>query len=448
MDDNSKVITELEESTSEVGRFADSYASFNRIINSLQRKYIELKDEFSAQNEELVRANRKLVSLTAQNIQATEFLNGVLESITAGVIAVDSNGRITHFNPAASLILGISRQEPLGKHYRDVILPGEPSDANALRSVETGRSFDAVEKKVELDDGSWLHLSVSTAIIKDHEGISIGAVEVFHDLTKMKKMEKELTRLNTLAALGEMAATIAHQVRNPLAAIGGFASLLDRDLEEGDRKKELVGKMIKGVKSLNDTVETLLSYTRTEEISRSDVDYRAFVKSTIEQFKTDNASRLARFEIQFGNDVTGAESCGKISVDRMLFRQIFFNILTNAVDACKEEGTVTVETRTLPRAAALAKYGERMMLGVDETVMETVITDNGPGVDAEHINHIFSPFYTTRREGTGLGLAVAWKIMKAHGGEIKVENVSEGTGAAFYLLLPIPVNTVCAEQQI
>jgi PAS domain S-box-containing protein len=448
MDDNSKVITELQAETTEVGRFADSYASFNRIINSLQRKYIELKDEFSTQNEELVQANRKLVALSAQNIRATEFLNGVLESITAGVIAVDSNGRITHFNPAASLILGIPRNEPPGKLYRDVILPGDPSDANALRSVETGRAHDAVEKKVELKDGSWLHLSVSTAIIRDHEGVAVGAVEVFHDLTKMKKMEQELTRLNTLAALGEMAATIAHQVRNPLAAIGGFASLLDRDLPEGDRKKELVSKMIRGVKSLNDTVETLLGYTRTEELSRSEVDYHAFIQATIDQFKVDNAARLDGFSIAYGHDQQTQPATGKVSIDRMLFRQIFFNILTNAVDACKDGGAVKIETKTLNRASALARYGEKLMLGVDETVLETVITDNGPGVDAEHINHIFSPFYTTRREGTGLGLAVAWKIMKAHGGDIRVENVSEGTGAAFYLLLPIPVNSVCVEQQI
>ncbi len=445
MDDNSRAIRELTEDSTDIGRFADSYASFNRIINSLQRKYIELKDEFSAQNEELVQANRKLVALTAQNIGATEFLNGVLDSITAGVIAVDHKGRITHFNPAASLILGIPRREPLGQLYRDFVVPGDPPDANALRSVETGRSHDSVEKKIELKDGSWLFLSVSTAIIRDNEGAAIGAVEVFHDLTKMKRMEQELTRLATLAALGEMAATIAHEVRNPLAGIGGFAALLDRDLTEGDPKKELVHKIIRGVNNLNDTVETLLSYTRSEEINRVDVNYPSFIRSTIDQFRIDNAARLQRFDITYVTQQPPWIDTEVVSIDKMLFRQIFFNILMNAVDACKDGGMATVQTRTLPRPTALARYGEKMMLGVNETVCETVITDNGPGIEPEHIDHIFAPFYTTRREGTGLGLAVAWKIMKAHGGEIRVENVSEGTGAVFYLLLPIPVNTVHVE---
>ncbi|MFQ5452639.1 MAG: PAS domain-containing protein, partial [Candidatus Zixiibacteriota bacterium] len=232
MDENNKAIITSANETDELAKFTDSYASFNRIINSLQRKYIELKQEFTAQNEMLVEANKKLVELTKLNINVTEFLNGIINSISAGVIAVDQCGRITHFNPAASIILGIPGKEPLEKQYRDFIPIGEPADANALRAAETGKEFNSIEKKVELQNGTRLKLSVSTAILRDKDGYSVGAVEVFQDLTKIKKMEKEIARLNTLAALGEMAATIAHEVRNPLSGIGGFAALLERDLED------------------------------------------------------------------------------------------------------------------------------------------------------------------------------------------------------------------------
>ena len=110
------------EAGTEIDRFTDSYASFDRIINGLQRQYIQLKEEFSAQNEQLIETNRRLVEMTARNLTATEFLNSILHSISAGVIAVNQDGRITHFNPAASVLLGIPLDVPPGKHYRDIEL--------------------------------------------------------------------------------------------------------------------------------------------------------------------------------------------------------------------------------------------------------------------------------------------------------------------------------------
>ena len=171
MDDVNKIIENPVVDSEDISKFTDSYASFNRIINSLQRKYIELKEEFTAQNEKLSAANKKLVQLTEKNITVTEFLNGVLNSISAGVIAVDQNGRISHFNPAASMILSIPVTEPAGKHYRDVIPPGEPHNANALRTAETGHEYVSEEKKIDMPDGSQLQLSVSTAVIKDNDNL-------------------------------------------------------------------------------------------------------------------------------------------------------------------------------------------------------------------------------------------------------------------------------------
>ncbi|UCC45224.1 MAG: PAS domain-containing protein, partial [Candidatus Zixiibacteriota bacterium] len=297
MDEKSKLAVEPGTDSDDISRFADSYASFSRIVNSLQRKYIDLKEEFSTQNEELAQANKKLVHLTKKNITATEFLNGILNSISAGVIAIDLNGRVTHFNPAASLILGIPPREPLGKPYREIIPPGTPVNANALRAAESGREVDSVEKHIELADGSKLQVSVSTAVLRDNDGRLVGAVEVFQDLTKFKKMEQEIARLNTLAALGEMAATVAHEVRNPLSGIGGFAALLERDLTDEDPRKELAQKIIRGVNSLNDTVETLLNYTRFEEINKVEVDFEAFVRATVDQFREDQESLLNGMKI-------------------------------------------------------------------------------------------------------------------------------------------------------
>lgn len=441
MDDINKTLENTEIETENLAKFTDSYASFNRIINSLQRKYIELKEEFSAQNELLAAANKKLVQLTEKNISANEFLNGILNSTSAGVIAVDKNGRITHFNPAASMILGIPLNEPTGKHYRDIIPPGEPSAANALRTVETGHEFASEEKKIMLSDGNRLQVSVSTAVIKDDDDNPLGAVEVFQDLTKFKKMENEIARLNTLAALGEMAATIAHEVRNPLSGIGGFAALLGRDLDNDDPRKKLVDKISDGVTSLNSTIETLLNYTRFEEINKTDVEYCEFIKTSIQQFKNDNVNRIKDIDFQFLTDERIKKQGVILKIDKLLYRQIFFNIFSNSLDAMSGKGTIKIELKKLPRQTAVDKYADKLILGINETVMETIIVDNGNGIEEEYLDKIFAPFFTKKPEGNGLGLAVAWKIIKTHGGEIFAENNKESNGVAFHLLLPMAVDS-------
>ena len=448
MDDRNRVSNPLKEyNITEIEKFTDSYASFNRIVNSLQRKYFQLKDDFSEQNEKLVEANKKLVELTKSNIAVTEFLNSILNSISAGVIAVNQNGYITHFNRAASMMLGIPRNEPFSKLYRDIIPPGEPVDANALRAAETGKEVSSIEKKIESSDGSHLQLSVSTAILKDNESRPVGAVEIFQDLTKIKKMEKEIARLNTLAALGEMAATVAHEVRNPLAGIGGFAALLERDLDESDPKRDLVKKIIRGVESLNETVTTLLNYTRNEEINRMQVNYSEFIKSTVDQFKNDNINKLKDVRFEFDDSSISDKQAVTLKIDKLLFRQVFYNIFTNAVEAFNGKGTIEIRMKKLSRQTAITRYADKLMLGIDETIVETAIIDNGPGIDKEHLEKIFAPFYTNKQGGTGLGLAIAWKIMKAHTGEIFVENVKNGKGVAFYLLIPAPIDNVYRESK-
>ncbi|MFQ6008978.1 MAG: ATP-binding protein [Candidatus Zixiibacteriota bacterium] len=438
MDDTKRILSDTVAELEEVSRFTESYASFHRIIGSLQRKYLELKEEFSAQNEQLVKTNKKLVELTERNLVVTEFLNSILDSVSAGVIAVDQNGTITHFNPAASVILGIPPREPLGKHYREVIPAGTPADANALRAAETGCEVASIEKKMELPDGTRLNLSVSTSILRDRDGRANGAVEVFQDLTKIKRMEQELARLNTLAALGEMAATIAHEVRNPLSSIAGFASLLERELDPADPKRKLTGKIIRGVDGLNETVMTLLNYTRFDELNKTEIDLEKFLQGSVDQFRQQLDEKSSQVHIELCPVEKPAERPISLIIDRLLIRQALFNILTNAVEAVKGKGRIRISFHRLPRQKAVALYAERILLGLDETIVETSVTDDGPGLSPEYIDRIFAPFFTTKKEGSGLGLAVAWKIVKAHGGDIVAENTGQG-GAVFRLLLPAKI---------
>lgn len=437
--DKTDSVTSSLESEEQLSQFTESYASFNRVVNSLQRQYLELKEEYATQNSLLADVNRKLTAATADNLAANEFLNGILNALGAGVIAVDRHGVITHFNPAASMLLGIPRNEPVGMSYRSVVPPGQPPDANALRTIESGVELSSVEKKISLVDGTILYLSVSTALLGESPGNLLGAVEVLHDLTRIKKMESELARLNTMAALGEMAATIAHQVRNPLAGIGGFAALLKRDIPESDPRHRTVDKIISGVDSLNQTVTTLLNYTRTEEMNRERIDYSGFLEDTIARFRHDRADFDEKVKLSL--EITGPAGKGRIhlSIDSLLMRQVFFNLFVNAVEAAGTNAEITVSCRKLPRQKALSQYADRILLGLGETVIETTVTDNGPGIKDTAMTQLFSPFFTTRSTGTGLGLAMALKVIKAHGGDIMANNTDK-SGACFTVVLPAAID--------
>jgi PAS domain S-box-containing protein len=429
-----------QEAGADLTTFTDSYASFNRIVNSLQRKYIDLKEEFSTQQQELVETNLRLVEMTTRNLAATEFLDSILNSMAAGVIAVDRNGRITNFNPAASVMLGVPRAEPLGQPYREMILAGEPIEANALRAVESGRTVDSVEKTWNLTDGTRLIVSVSTAILTDRKGRALGAVEVFHDLTKIKKMEHEITRLTTLAALGEMAATVAHQVRNPLSGILGYGSLLRRDMDADDPRQKLVTRICDGVETLNKTVTTLLDFTRQDEVRRTSVDFGEFIDETIRQFRRDHDELASQAKIVSQVDRSSAPVDRSILLDPVLFRQVLFNLFCNSCQSGGGEASIAVTGRKLPRQTAVSQYAGRLLLGLDETVFEITVSDDGPGIPDCALEELFAPFFTTREGGTGLGLAVAWKIVKGHGGDIALDLAYEG-GARFVLLLPARIGT-------
>jgi len=445
MSDKQDILTSpAAESSEDISRFADSYATFNRIINTLQRNYIELKEDFSAQNDKLAKTNLQMQDLTARNLTATEFLNSILNSLSAGVISVDQNGRITHFNPAASLMLGIPQGVPEGQHYRDVVPPGDLLDANALRAAETGKAVDSVEKTLRLADGSRLIVSVSTAILRDKNNRANGAVEVFHDLTRIKRMEQEIARLNTLAALGEMAATVAHQVRNPLSGILGYGSLLKRDMEPDDPRQKLVSKITDGVETLNNTVTTLLNYTRNEEVNREPVNFEEFIEDTVTRFRRENADLVSGVEIIVASADPPRNGKLNLHLDPVLFRQVLYNLFTNSCEASEAgKGTseISVVYRVMPRQRAAEQYGEKLLLDADETVFELTVSDNGPGLKPDARAQAFAPFFTTKAGGNGLGLAVAAKILRAHGGEIRLgKNIQEGT--QFVLLLPTRMLTV------
>jgi PAS domain S-box-containing protein len=418
----------------EVGHFTEAYSSFNKIINRIQRQYLSLKEVYTRQSEQLQSVNEHLQSLIEKNRMVTEFLDSILNSISSGVIAIDRGGYVTHINPAARNILGIaeSYKNSQNPKYEEIIEAIAMADNSALETVRSGRVLNNVEKRIKTRHNTVLILSVSTSLLRNNDGETVGAVELFYDITRIRQMEEQLSQMKILASLGEMAASIAHEIRNPLGGVGGFASLLVRDLSHNPPQKAMAEKIVSGVASINRTIETLLDFARHEEVHKTTVNLGEYLTDIIGDFH-DEYGHCSQSE-NIIPDISGQDKI-KVELDSQLFKRAIYNLMKNGLEAGREDSQVIIKCRRLSQGEARADFGDKLDFSGWDTLAEIEIADNGSGIEAEDMGRIFSPFFSTKQNGTGLGLSIAWKIIKAHGGDIRVES-EVGQGTRFFIVLP------------
>ncbi len=289
---------------------------------------------------------------------------------------------------------------------------------SVLHTLESGDSLVNQEKNLRRADERTIPLGFSTSLVRDGSGGVLGAIEAFNDLTEVKRLENQVQRMHTLAALGEMAATVAHEIRNPLGGIASFANLLERDLEAEDPNRKMVRKITEGVARLNRIVSSLVSYTRPLNLNTHPVDLAQIVEEALAFFEIDAARKVPKVTIQR----RFPESPATCQVDTEQFHQVVLNLLLNAKQAMPEGGSIEVEL-----TSRRAEDGDWALVNV---------RDSGIGIEADVRDKLFTPFFTTKEDGTGLGLVTSRKIVEAHGGRITVDSVpSEGT--CFTIALPM-----------
>lgn len=398
--------------------FTDSYLLFKETTRKYREAYSELYEKFESLNLKLEETNLELRKRVEEKDQISNYLNNILESLSGGVVVVNPEGDITLFNHAAEAITGRTQEEVVFQPYAKVIGLDAGRDKSVLHTLESGNGLSNQEKELKRADGHNISLGFSTSLVRDNEGHVLGAVEVFNDLTEVKSLEAELQRVHTLAALGKMAATVAHEIRNPLGGIAGFAALLERDLEGEDPRRRLVHKITEGVARLNRIVTSLLNYTRPLKLNRHPVDLAYMVEEAAAFFEIDPERKRENIAIR-RNFPAEPTVC---AIDPEQFQQIVLNLLQNATQAMPEGGYIDIEI-----AVDLeADQKHRALL---------CIRDTGIGMDAEVQEKLFTPFFTTKEDGTGLGLVTSKKIIDAHGGAIRVES-ELGNGTCFTISLP------------
>ncbi|HEX9442702.1 MAG TPA: ATP-binding protein [Candidatus Binatia bacterium] len=391
---------------------ADLISRFHQSSVELTEEYRRLQVRVASLDGELERKNRELEASLFEREKARAYLLSILESLKAGVLVLDRELEPTLVNRRWTELVGAAGRERLA------LLMGE----RLLNCLELGRR-DVLplecERSVQLADGSTIpvHLTISEIVVGENQ--SGGYVLVLQDVGRLKRLEAEAARTRRLAALGEMAAEMAHQIRSPLGGIELYASLL-KEKEGGDTQR-VAGEILSAVSRLYTTISRLLSFATEPSIAADLVPVVLLIRDVKEL--SSSIFRPERWSLAVDIEPELPPLWG----DRGLLAQALLSLVANAKEAMPEGGRVRLTVKRSPRYT---------MNGRIHRNLEISVIDDGAGIAPENRERIFDPFFTTKAAGTGLGLALTHKVVRAHHGSIEVAS-EPGRGSRFVLLLPV-----------
>ncbi|MCS7080110.1 MAG: ATP-binding protein [Chloracidobacterium sp.] len=363
--------------------------------------------------ERLRRSDAELEAAARDLAQLRAFNERIVESVKSGLVTVDLTGRIMTFNRAAEEITGYCASRVRGKPLQEVFgmlhqaFPGEPSP-NAKDD------FRRFETDCRAADGRLLRLGFAVSPLTSEAGETTGYVFSFQDLTEILKLEEEIRRQDRLAALGKMAAGIAHEIRNPLAAMRGSIQLLQSELNLDEEQAKLMRIVLRESDRLNRTIEDFLRYARPRPLQLASVNVARLIGETISLLQHSPEIRPDHEII-----LDAPPDLPPITADGDQIKQVFWNLARNAVQAMPQGGRLTIAIRPT------AEY------------VEIHLTDTGTGFPPENLARPFEPFNSNREGGTGLGMAIVYQIVSDHGGRVRIGNRTDGvTGAEVVVALP------------
>ncbi len=357
--------------------------------------------------------------LTEEVQQLRAFAESLIQSISSGLILVDTKERITYFNKAAGKILGYPKEEVIGKPFSIFSLKEKkqtmPTPFKNHYEMDSRREGVIVRKdKVKIPIG----FNITDHL--DSHGGKIGKIISFRNMTNVLKLQEEILRMDRLVSLGELSSGIAHEIRNPLAGIKTTAQALGEEMEQDDPKREYLNRITKEIDRLNDLLKTFFSFAKPQKLNPVVCNIRDIVNEIIPLLIKDIANRGINFTEEYARDLP------KVRVDFSQMHQVFLNLFLNAIQAMPNGGELKIKTEPI----ALAP-----LVNPGKDYVRISISDTGKGIPTNGMNKIFDPFFTTRSKGIGLGLSITYQIIKKHGGSIKVESkVDKGT--TFILTLP------------
>jgi two-component system sensor histidine kinase PilS (NtrC family) len=369
------------------------------------------------QSQEHLDAERKHLS----DIRA--FHDLIFASVGSGLVAADPQGRVTAFNRAAESITGVSASEALGQPWAAIFGPGVDLTKVQQATADEGALAPRYEFQLRRRDGRELPVGISFWSLRSGRGDVAGLIGICQDLSGIKQMERRMRQADRLAAVGRLSANMAHEIRNPLASISGAVEALAKDLPRDPHRDRLVEIVLRESGRLNELVRDFLEYARPAPMAPLEVDMAQLLDDVLLLLEHRSLPVNLKIVREYGLTLPA-------HVDPQQIRQAIWNLCLNAVQAMPEEG------------------GEIRVGGAVETDdadrLQLWITDTGLGIADDDLPHIFEPFYSTKPEGSGLGLALVYRVVQDHGGQIEVKS-RLGEGTTFTLTLPAALEAVPPE---
>ena len=362
---------------------------------------------------EEIRKGKEKVRDRDDVIQKLEsFHKNVIDNIPSGLLTIDTQGRVNLVNDTACAILGMTREDTVGKPMRQVLAGLEGWEAREGRGDSR---IPRAEIRFLRADGAEVFLGFSTSPMKDAEGHSIGRVVIFQDLTPIRQMEERVRIADRLAGVGELAAGLAHEIRNPLASIAGSSQLLREASASSGESATLLEIIGRESERLNGLITDFLAYTGPSQRNTTRLDVAALLQEVAEAVRAGEAR-----EKGVAIELSPLKAL-VVEGDGEQLKQVVWNFVRNAVQAVPRGGQVMID------GFEQIRHGSRYVVAM--------VIDDGAGIAPGIIEKIFNPFFTTKEGGTGLGLSISQRIVHQHKGFIEVRP-APGKGCAFSVFLP------------
>jgi two-component system sensor histidine kinase HydH len=388
------------------------------IFVGLDMKVVEQADQNDIQHSIMMAIVLLLIGLTgfvlvfiAQRYRATRsslsrikiFSDNLVENMPIGLIAMDNNNQILSINPAAKELLNLQNTAQ--------VLPKKLMDL--VQSIHLQDQLIEKELRIRNEEDTPVILDVVVSPLRDKDKTSLGALLILRDLTEIGQLKDEIETNKRLAAIGRLAAGVAHEIRNPLSSLKGYATFFKEVFEKDSDNYNIAEVMTKEVDRLNRVVSELVELARPLHLSGNPVHIKDLIKESIKIIEHEASLNNIRIDLDLDNDV------GSIIGDKDRLNQVLLNLYLNAIQAMEDSGKLSIK---LSRC--------------DSThTVKIKVSDTGSGIKKEELPDIFEPYFTTRLSGTGLGLAIVNNIIKAHNGEVSVKS-EPGCGTDFTIILP------------
>jgi PAS domain S-box-containing protein len=391
------------------------FSSFWSVQVAAERKKKEQAEEYGQRmKNEIEQATVELLKMNEELKYYKEYNDNIMASINSGMIVVDLYFKVTTFNQQAAGIFKLPCSAVVGKPLAD-FSELKPLAELLQRTMETGNNIHRDEILVRIEGSQEIPLSLSTSLLHSQTARTNGAIAIFNDLSRTKSLEERVKNSEKLAVLGEMAAVMAHEIRNPLNAIAGFAQLLQTKVEEADPRRKYVDIVTQEAFRIDTLISDILDFAHQKKTVNLEVNVVELADRVIAA-KSDQARRKEVSLIK-----QAAPNTPRVMGDAVRLERILLNLVNNAIDAMEQPGTITIKTERM-------ESGQ----GPAATIM---VQDSGCGIPPENLEAIFKPFFTTKSAGTGLGLAIIQKIVEEHRGQITVKS-EIGKGTTFHLTIP------------